>query len=70
MLSFFSGSRLPTAGVVPGGGLAWEMGMYGRNVGFLCEAQLWINEPLAMDYAPDPYESISASLLARMRFDL
>lgn len=69
--SVFTGSRLDGTGAsaVPGGGLAWEMGVYGRYAGFIVDASVWANDPVALEYSPDPTQTTRAQFMARLRFN-
>jgi len=70
MLSVFGGSRLADGGLIPGGGLAGGLGLYGRNAGFIMDTHIWVNEPIAFDYVPESDLVFSFSLMARFRVDL
>lgn len=66
MASVYGGSRLPDGGMVPGGGMGWEIGMYGRHAGFTVSALGWMNAPAALDHSEDPYEAMRFELIGRL----
>jgi hypothetical protein len=73
MLSTYAGSRLKDTdtAVVMGGGLGWEMGLYGRRAGFLLGGYAWVNDPVAMDYATNPDQDTTVfTFMARLRLEL
>ncbi len=63
--SVFNGSHR-AHGPLPGFGMAWEVGFYGRNAGFAVNAVGWANDPSVLDYASDVDFAARFEVMARL----